>query len=258
MSTYGRQSLVATGRPVMVAAGESRDIRWKTGGVTIDWSLVAAVSGAALTLLDDTVVAIGQKFLRFGQILCRVRMVEVQSVTLTSATGGTFTLAGSVAIAYNAAAATVQAALETIFGAGLVTVSGSAGGPYTVTFDKSLGNVATMAVVDSTTGSGHSVVAANVSEGSASADKYGPYDPAATDGRQLLVRGDAYILNQTVLENGLIPGLGGGTSDNPAVLEGGYIWKARVLMTTGTHSLAAGPTVAEFETLFHDIHYVQS
>lgn len=257
MSTYGRQSLAVTGRPVMVAAGESKDMLWKTGGVTIDWALVVAVS-VLTTLLDDTVVAIGQKFLRFGQILCRIRSTEVQTVTLTSATGGTFTLAGSVAIAYNAAASVVQAALETIFGAGLVAVSGSAGGPYTVTFDDSLGNVATMAVVDSTTGSGHNVAVAVVNQGGGNLGKYGPYDPAATDGRQLPVRGDAFILNQTVLENGVIPGLGGGTSDHPAVLEGGKIWKARVLMTTGTHSLAAGPTVTEFETVFPSALYVQS
>lgn len=257
MSTYGRQSLVATGRPVMVAAGESRDIRWKTGGVTIDWALVVAVS-VLTTLLDDTVVAIGQKFLRFGQILCRVRSTEVQTITLTSATGGTFTLAGSVAIAYNATAAVVQAALETVFGAGLVTVAGSAGGPYTITFDDSLGNVATLAIVDSTTGSGHAIAAAVVNQGGGNLGKYGPYDPAATDGRQLLVRGDAFILNQTVLENGIIPGLGGGTSDHPAVLYGGKIWKARVLMTTGTHTLAAGPTVTECETLFPEASWVQS
>lgn len=256
MSTYGRQSLAATGRPVMVAAGESKDIRWKTGGVTIDWASVVAVAGAAVTLLDDTVVEIGQKFLRFGQILTKIKLTETQVVNNGGATGVNFTLNGSVAIAFNASAATVQAALVTVFGAGLVSVTGSAGGPWTVTFDNSLGDVALMTVVDSTTGGTGVTVSAGTAGGRLG--EYGPYDPAAADGRQLRVRGEAYILNQTVLENGLIPGLGGGTSDHPAVLEGGYIWKARVLMTTGSASLANGPTVAEFEALFPDVHYVQS
>ncbi|MER6844844.1 hypothetical protein [Streptomyces platensis] len=66
---------------------------------------------------------------------------EVQTVTITgSPTGGTFTLTWSgqttAAIAYNATAATVRTALEALsnIAPGDVTVTGSAGGPYTVTF----------------------------------------------------------------------------------------------------------------------------
>lgn len=66
---------------------------------------------------------------------------EVQTVTISgSPTGGTFTLtfSGSTTdtIAYNAAASTVQTklrALDSIDGAN-VSVTGSAGGPYTVEF----------------------------------------------------------------------------------------------------------------------------
>jgi hypothetical protein len=248
MTTYGRQVLGKTGRALMVAAGETEDIHWKTGGITLDWALVAAVS-VLTTLLDETVVQIGQK--------CRVAKTEVQTVTVTLATGGTFTLAGSVAIAYNAATAAVQAALETVFGAGLVVVTGTPGA-YTVTFDNSLGNVATMSVVDNTTGAGHAVNVAVVNEGAGNQGKWGPYDPAATDGRQNLVRGDCYILNETVLENGALPGVGGQVTDHPAVLDGGKVWKARILMTSGTHSLAAGPTVTEVETAMPRLDYVQS
>ena len=70
---------------------------------------------------------------------------EVQTVTITgSPTGGNFKLAfkGSTTgnIAYNAAASAVQSALEALstIGAGNVTVAGSAGGPYTVTFQAAL------------------------------------------------------------------------------------------------------------------------
>lgn len=257
MSTYGRKLLSATGRPVMVAAGETRDINWKTAGITIAWALVAAVE-VLTTLADDTVVKVGEKYLRYGQILCRVTKTEIQVVTVSNASGGTFTLAGSDPIAFDAAAAAVQTALEEIFGAGLVTVTGNAGGPYTVTFDNSLGNVAAMAVVDSTTGAGHSVVVTTSNQGTGSEGLWGPYDPAATDGRQNLTPGDCYILNQTVLENGLIPELGGGTSDHPAVLDGGKVWKARILMTNGAASLAAGPTVADVNAAFPRLDYVQS
>lgn len=257
MSTYGRKQLGATGRPIMVAAGETRDVDWKTGGITVAWDLVAAAL-ADTTFPDDTLVRIGKKALRFGQILCRVTKTEVQTVTLANATGGTFTLAGSDAIAFDAPAAAVQAALEEIFGAGLVTVTGNAGGPYTVTFDNSLGNVTAMAVVDSTTGAGHSVTVATVNQGAGAEGKWGPYDPAATDGRQLLTPGDCYILNETVVEEGVVSELGGGTTDHPAVIDGGRVWKARILMTEGTHSLAAGPTVAEVNAAFPRLNYVQS
>jgi hypothetical protein len=71
---------------------------------------------------------------------------EVQTATITGTpTGGTYKLSflgvASANIAFDAAAAAVQTALEGIstIGAGNVTVSGSAGGPYTITFKNELG-----------------------------------------------------------------------------------------------------------------------
>lgn len=78
---------------------------------------------------------------------------EVQTVTITGTpTGGTFTLTfgghTTTAIAFNAIASAVQSALValTSVGTGNVLVSGSAGGPYTVTFQGILAgtNVAQM------------------------------------------------------------------------------------------------------------------
>jgi predicted phage gp36 major capsid-like protein len=73
---------------------------------------------------------------------------EVQTVTVNGTpTGGTFTLtyrgATTGTIAYNAAAATVQTALQGLstIGSGNATVAGSAGGPYTVTFAGALANL---------------------------------------------------------------------------------------------------------------------
>lgn len=71
---------------------------------------------------------------------------EVQTITLTDATGGTFTLSfgGQTTgnIPYDAYASEVEEALEGLstIGEGGVDVSGSAGGPYAVTFMGALGN----------------------------------------------------------------------------------------------------------------------
>lgn len=86
--------------------------------------------------------------------------------------------------------------------------------------------------------------------------KFGPYDPAAADGRQTLKRGDCFILNETVLQNGYISALNAKATDHPQVGDGGLVWKDRILMTTGAASLAAGPTVANFETAFPDVSYI--
>lgn len=86
---------------------------------------------------------------------------EVQTITITGApTGGSFSLTfggqTTAAIAYNATAATVQTALQGLssIGAGNATVSGSAGGPYTVTFVSALAatNVAQIVAVGTFTG----------------------------------------------------------------------------------------------------------
>jgi hypothetical protein len=83
---------------------------------------------------------------------------EVQTVTITgSPTGGSFTLtyAGQTtgAIAYNAAATAVQSALRALSNMpeSGVSVTGSAGGPYTVTFADGA-NVAQMTATSSLTG----------------------------------------------------------------------------------------------------------
>lgn len=74
---------------------------------------------------------------------------EVQTVTITGApTGGTFTVTFSgqttAATAFNAPAATLQTNLNALPNLDGVVVTGSAGGPYTVTFPATMGNVAQM------------------------------------------------------------------------------------------------------------------
>jgi hypothetical protein len=148
MSTFGRVSLGTVGRSVKVTADGNPEM--KAAGVTIDWSTVAAVAGADVTLEDGVLVKIGEKFLRFGQVIAKI------------------------------------------------TASG----------------------------------------------KYGPWDIAAADGRQLLVQGDAFILLETVKENDL-------HSDHPPVLYGGLCFKSRIIQSgVAAHTLALGPTLAELLALF--------
>lgn len=103
---------------------------------------------------------------------------EVQKVTVNgSPTGGTFTLtfrgASTGTIAYNATASTVQTApqgLSTI-GASNVTVAGSNGGPYTVTFAAALASLAVDEITANgsalTGGTNMSVTVQTVTEGEA-------------------------------------------------------------------------------------------
>lgn len=72
---------------------------------------------------------------------------SVQTITQSgSATGGSFVIGAggnSLTVAYNAAASTVQSGIQAWGGIfSTVTVSGSAGGPYTVTFPAITSNVA--------------------------------------------------------------------------------------------------------------------
>lgn len=264
MTSFGRQVIgVAGGRPLAVSADGIPDA--KMGGVTVDWSTIAA-AGADTPYPDGSTVLAGQKALRYGQILALITQREVQTVTVSGTpTGGntvlTVVVGGvthTVTVPYNATATSAQALFDAALGANVATVSGGAlpGTPLTVTFNVSE-NLATMTHTDAYTGGSSPAAAiATTTQGTASRGDYGPYDPSATDGRQTLARGACYILDETVFEHAQI-GFDVAPSDHPAVIEGGLCWKARLLMTTGTHSLAAGPTVSEFEAAFPRVRYAQ-
>jgi hypothetical protein len=108
---------------------------------------------------------------------------EVQTVTEggSGLTSFTLTLSGHTtgSIAAAAAAATVQAALEALtnVGAGNVAVSGSAGGPYTVTFQGDLANTNVAQMTATPTGGTGTVTVATQTAGGAD---------ASSDGREVL------------------------------------------------------------------------
>lgn len=149
MSTFGRTTLEQLGRSIQVSSDGFPE--FKTAGVTIDWATVAAVAGSDVTWLDNFVVKVGEKALRYGQVITKI------------------------------------------------TASG----------------------------------------------KYGPYDPAAVDGRQTLARGSAYVLNESYKEDDT-------ASDHPpGAFDGGHVFLDRILHSGGgAASLAAGPTEANLLTTF--------
>lgn len=115
---------------------------------------------------------------------------EIQTVTVTGApTGGSFTLTFSgqttAAIAYNATAATVQAALEALsnINPGDVAVTGAAGGVWSVTFTGQYAdvNVPAMTHTDSLTGGTSPAVAvATGTSGASGVFKFGLVDGSST------------------------------------------------------------------------------
>ena len=121
------------------------------GGITIDWTTVAAVSGADVLLKDGNLIKIGQKYLRYGQVMARI-----------TATG-----------------------------------------------------------------------------------KWGPYDPAAADGRQTAPAAGVplCVLDVTHTES-----VYGGPTTRATVfasgIVGGYIWRDRLIAHATTANLANGPTLA--------------
>lgn len=152
---YGRQVLGTVGTSIEVSADGHPEA--KVGGVTIDAATVAAVAGADVALEDGITIKIGEKYLRYGQVLTKI------------------------------------------------TASG----------------------------------------------KYGPYDPAAADGRQTLVRGQCFIANRTAL-------LGDPKDEYPEAIEGGRVWLARIIQSgVATATVALGPTRAALETAFPRLQFVE-
>jgi hypothetical protein len=109
-----------------------------------------------------------------GTDVVRLGAAIAQQTATVTATGGHFKLAldgvETADIAYDAAAAVVQAALEAVVGAGNVAVSGDAGGPWTVKADGSLRWQLVSALVATDVdleGEGHAVAVAVVEPGHA-------------------------------------------------------------------------------------------
>jgi hypothetical protein len=262
-NTFGRQVLDQVGVSLQLSADGQPQV--KPGGITLDWTTIAAV-GADTIFPSGFFVPAGQKYIRYGQVVNRiVAAAQVQTVTVTGTpTGGTFTLqgirydtgaTGTAVIPYNATAAVAQPLLDAIFGAGNTTVGGGAlpGAALTVTFNGVWGNGQQVMTVPTTAFIGGATPAATVAittPGNTSGGLWGPYDPAATDGRQTLSRADTVLINESKREIDL-------KSNHPVAIQGGLVWRERILATNGTASLAAGPTYAALEAVMPNLLYAK-
>lgn len=245
----------ATGEPQFVSADGLPE--YKAGGITIDWSTVTAAA-ADTTLADGTFVASGKKALVRGTIMDQITVnAEVQTIDLspgTDPTGGTFAIVftdpldannteQTADLAYNASAATVQAAVDAVslLSAGDIVVT-KVGFVYTLTYRGGLGNVPVVTVSNSLTGADTAPAVATGTAGNASGGKFGPADTTATDGRQTLANGETYVLNRTVHEDDYLADHSGGP------FYGGKVFASRLMVggvVGGIYPAAANqPTLA--------------
>lgn len=259
MADYGRQIIGNTGIPLYVECDGLGE--WAPIGISIDWSTVAAPGSDVTIQPQGTTVKAGQKYLRHGQVVTRITNQPVQTITQSAAlSAGTFTLSGyrldtgayvtTAALAYNVSAANMLAALQDIavFNDTPIAISGGGASPWVITSPLGLLTITPTGIVGGTLSNAVTTAVGNYG-------MYGPYDSAATDGRQTLTPGQCWIINSLVIQNGILGTVTTLPSNHPGVLGGGDVWKARVLATSGTHSLAAGPTYTELQAAMPRLRY---
>jgi hypothetical protein len=255
---YGR-NVLATSTMLNTRVTEDGSPIYKSGGATLDLTTIPAASGSDVTLPDGSIIKANNQFLRYGQVMTKITTGTTQTYTGT-ATSGNFTLTllrpdtqqnvTTGNIAFNASAATVLAAIQLVMGPNQVASSSGgplgAGGVVTVVYNVFV----PIATVNAGTLAGGTVTPAVTVVGAASG-KYGPYDPGASDGRQTLTRGEAFILDETFL---VTPGgtqLPVANEIQGGMIEGGRVWIDRIIQAGGgAASLAAGPTLANLLTVF--------
>lgn len=201
--------------------------------------------GNSLTLAKGTVLA---KKTSDGKLYAYAEPSHTQLITISGTpTGGTFLLTfngqTTTALAFNAAAATVQTALQalTSIGASNATVAGSAGGPYTVTFAAALANAAQpliqIDVGGLTGGTPAGTVADNTTlTGLETAVGILPV-PVATDGSGNIYLGDSNVANSLNPAVKTVPVIiGGGVWDSTDFTG----WDAGALADLGARTLFNG------------------
>ena len=80
---------------------------------------------------------------------------------------------------------------------------------------------------------------------------------AASDGRQTITPGEFGVLEYTIVESGVL-GLDIEQDEVCGLAIGGDVYKARLIATSGSHSLANGPTYTELLTACPMFNFVPS
>jgi len=173
--THGGKSVTVTadGSSTTTTVMTALAAAWNASLLPQFAEITAAADGATITLTADNE---GVPFTLTATQTGTGGNVEIKTVTVSnSPTGGTWSWIDSTygtvsGIAYNASAATLTTALEAIYGSGNVTATGSAGGPYTVTFGGTLShvNIPTVTFTNtSLTGGNATVTVVETTKGSA-------------------------------------------------------------------------------------------
>lgn len=152
--TIGLKTLSVTATGANRAAIIPEVVTAWNASTILEFAEITAASGSTTGTMTLTADTAGKPFAVATSIGSGNNEIQVITLSGTAATGGTFTLTfdGQITgnIAYNASAATVETALEALsnIGSGDATVTGSAGGPWTVEFTGSLAgtNVALMTI----------------------------------------------------------------------------------------------------------------
>lgn len=71
MPDYGQQTLGIVGSSLQLIASGLSNVRWKVGGITIDWATVTAV-GVDTVIGNGTTVKAGQKYIPMGTVLAKI------------------------------------------------------------------------------------------------------------------------------------------------------------------------------------------
>lgn len=262
---YGR-TLAGTNivYPTRVSADGSP--RYKAGGVTLDLATITAASGSDITLPDGSLIKANNQFIRYGQVICKITTGVVQTLTGT-ASGGTFTLTlvrpdtqqsvTTAALSATATAAQVLAAIQAVMGPNQVT-SATGGALGTATVPVTFNAYVPLLTVNGAALTGGTVTVALTTAG-LSNGKFGPYDPAASDGRQTLTRGECFILDEVFLVTPSGSQLPSANDNVGGVIDGGLVYIDRIIQSgTATHTLALGPTKAELLAAFPSIAIVEN
>lgn len=187
--------------------------KYKLVGVDVAWDLVDALTQQQVddwggVTPDGVPVKAGQKIILLGTPMVPILTKEVQTITLTSVTAGTFEATfeftdswGEVKtetvedIPWNVTAAQLQAIADDVYGEGVFVVT-KAGVVLTLTSTKA-GNYPAI-VTDSTGLTGGSAVVATTAQGSDNYMSYAPFDSSKTDGRQTLARDKVGLVDYTI------------------------------------------------------------
>lgn len=229
-----------SGRPAGIIAGNIANIKYKIGGVTLDWTTVIAAVADVTDALTGNITKTGQKAMRFGTVLCRINATTFGGVVGKyapySAPMSADTLNGALAVGGTTATLTTGPAIGIINPGDWLTIAAGAGG--TIETIQVKGYVVGTKVVTFNT------PLTQIHGDTAAVTK-------GDDGRQTLRRGECFLLPHTVILGQQLDDIHPG-----GIFEGGCsVYLERVARDYGSYGVPTNPTRAILEAGFPGISW---